>query len=202
VIEVDPASGLISIMGGKWTTHRAMAEDTINSVQEALGVAVTDCPTRSHLLHGGEGFTKDLWKEIGREYPVSQETAQHLTGKFGTAAWNVLNLTRENANLARPIVAGSAPIQAEVVYSMREELAATIEDVLARRTGIQFYSWREAIQAAPVVGSLMAEELRWSDAEAKTAITAYVDKINHLLERAGLEQERSEGSSAGRSKVV
>jgi glycerol-3-phosphate dehydrogenase len=202
VIEVDATSGLISIMGGKWTTHRAMAEDTINEAQKALGVAVTDCPTRSHVLYGGEGFTKDLWKEIGREYPVSEETAQHLTGKFGTAAWNVLELTRENASLARPIVPGSAPIQAEVVYSVREELAARIEDAMARRTGIQFYSWREAIQAAPVVGSLMAEELRWSDTEARSAITAYVDKINHLLERAGLEQERSESSSAERSTAV
>jgi glycerol-3-phosphate dehydrogenase len=202
VIEVDAASGLISIMGGKWTTHRAMAEDTINEAQKALGVAVTDCPTRSHVLHGGEGFTKELWKEIGREYPVSEETAQHLTEKFGTAAWKVLELTRENASLVRPIIPESAPIQAEVVYSVREELAARIEDVIARRTGIQFYSWREAIQGAPVVGSLMAEELRWSDTEARSAITAYVDKINHLLERAGLEQEQSEGSSAERSTAV
>ena len=85
---------------------------------------------------------------------------------------------------------------------MRHELAATIEDVLARRLGVQFYSWRDAIHAAPVVGSLMAQELHWPDAEAKSAITAYVDKINHLLERAGLEQERSEGSSAGRSTAA
>jgi glycerol-3-phosphate dehydrogenase len=202
VIEVDSASGLISIMGGKWTTHRAMAEDTVNAVQKALGAAVTDCPTREHVLHGGEGFTKDLWREIGRDYSIPDETAHHLTRKFGTAARNVLELTRQNANLARPIVAGGAPIQAEVVYSVREEMAAKIEDVLARRTGIQFYSWREAIQAAPVVGSLMAEELRWPDAEAQSAIAAYVDKINHLLERAGLEQERSEGAAAGRSTAV
>jgi glycerol-3-phosphate dehydrogenase len=198
VIEVDPASGLISIMGGKWTTHRAMAEDTVNAVQKALGVAVADCPTRDHVLHGSVGFTKDLSREIAREYSVPEETAHHLTRKFGTAARHVLELTRENANLARPLVAGCAPIQAEVLYSVREELALTIEDVLARRTGMQFYSWREAIQAAPVVGLLMAQELRWSDAEAKSAIAAYVDKINHLLEHAGLELE-SDRSSAARS---
>ena len=198
VIEIDSASGLISIMGGKWTTHRAMAEDTINAVQKALRVAVTECPTRSHVLHGGEGFTEDLWEEIVRTFPVSKATAQHLTGKFGAAAWNVLELTRENAKLSEPIIPGSAPIQAEVVYCVREELAATIEDVLARRTGIQFYSWREAIQAAPVVGSLLAEELKWSNAEAKSAITTYVERINRLLEHAGLEPERP----AGRSTTV
>ena len=202
VIEVDPSSGLISIMGGKWTTHRAMAEDTVNAVQKALGVPLTESPTRSHVLYGGEGFSGDLWEKLMAAHPISKETAHHLAAKFGTAAGNVLQLTLENRDLAQPIVPTNPAIQAEVVYCVRQELAATIEDVLARRLGVQFYSWRDAIHAAPVVGSLMAGELHWSDAEAKSAITAYVDKINHLLERAGLEQDRSEGSSTGRSTAA
>jgi len=202
VIEVDPSSGLISIMGGKWTTHRAMAEDTINAVQKALGVPVTESPTRSHVLYGGEGFSGDLWEKLMAAHPISKETAHHLAAKFGTAAENVLQLTLENRDLAQPILPTNPAIQAEVIYSVRQELAVTIEDVVARRLGIQFYSWREAIHAAPVVGSLMAKELHWSDTETKAAIKAYVDKINHFLERAGLEQERSEGSSAARSTAV
>ena len=202
VIELDAASGLISIMGGKWTTHRAMAEDTVSAAQKALGVAVTESPTRSHVLHGGEGFTSDFWEKLTAEYRISNETAHHLASKFGTAAREVLELTRANTNLGQPILFGHPPIQAEVVYSVRQELAQTIEDVLARRLGVQFYSWRDAIHSAPVVGTLMAEELHWSDAETKSAVTAYIDKINHLLERAGLEQERSEASSASRSTAV
>jgi glycerol-3-phosphate dehydrogenase len=202
VIEVDPSSGLISIMGGKWTTHRAMAEDTINAVQKALGVPLTESPTRAHALYGGEGFSGDLWEKLMAAHPISKETAHHLAAKFGTAAENVLQLTLENRDLAQPILPTNPAIQAEVIYSVRQELAVTIEDVVARRLGIQFYSWREAIHAAPVVGSLMAEELHWSDTETKSAIKAYVDKINHFLERAGLEQERSEGSSAARSTAV
>jgi len=135
-------------------------------------------------------------------HPISKETAHHLAAKFGTAAENVLQLTLENRDLAQPILPTNPAIQAEVIYSVRQELAVTIEDVVARRLGIQFYSWREAIHAAPVVGSLMAKELHWSDTETKAAIKAYVDKINHFLERAGLEQERSEGSSAARSTAV
>ena len=202
VLEIDAASGLISIMGGKWTTHRAMAEDTVTAAQKALGVAVTESPTRAHVLHGGEGFTSDFWEKLTAEYQISKETAHHLASKFGTAARNVLELTRENSDLAQPILPGHPPIQAEIVYSVREELAETIEDVLARRLGVQFYSWRDAVHSAPAVGTLMAQELHWSDAEAKSAVTAYINKINHLLERAGLEQERSEGSSASRSTAV
>jgi len=199
VIEVDPNSGLISIMGGKWTTHRAMAEDTINAVQKALGVAVSESPTRAHVLHGGDGFTSDLWEKLVRIYPVSKETAQHLAARFGTAARDVLELTRTNPDLAQALIPGSAQIQAEVVYGVREELAANIEDLISRRIGLQYYSWRDAIKAAPVVGSLMAQELQWTSAEEHEAATRYVERINFFLERAGLHPE---ASPAGRSSAA
>jgi len=199
VIEIDPKSGLISIMGGKWTTHRAMAEDTINAVQKALGREVSESPTRAHVLHGGQGFTSDLWEELVRIYPVSKETAQHLSAKFGTAAWNVLELTRANRSLAEPLIPGSAQIQAEVVYAVREELAATIEDVISRRIGLQYYSWRDAIKAAPIVGSLMAQELQWTDVQAQEAVTRYVERINFFLQRAGLPPE---AGPVGRSSAA
>jgi len=199
VIEIDAKSGLISIMGGKWTTHRAMAEDTINAVQKALGVAVTESPTRAHLLHGGEAFTSDLWETLVRIYPVSKETAQHLAAKFGTAASDVLELTRTNPDLAQALIPGSAQIQAEVVYGVREELAANIEDVISRRIGLQYYSWRDAIKAAPAVGSLMAQGLQWTSAQEHEAVTHYVERINFFLERAGLQPEPS---AVGRSSAV
>src|SRR5579862_7279369 len=82
VIEIDAASGLISIMGGKWTTHRAMAEDTINAAQKALGIPVTESPTRSHLLYGADGFTADLWEKLAAAFPISKETGHHLASKF------------------------------------------------------------------------------------------------------------------------
>jgi glycerol-3-phosphate dehydrogenase len=191
VIEVDSASGLISIMGGKWTTHRAMAEDTIHRVQQALGAPQTDSRTRNYVLYGGQGFTDDFWKQLCRRFPISEKTAHHLAGKFGTAAAKVLALGKDNDALMEPILEGGTAIRAEVVYSVRYEMACTIEDVLARRLGMQFYSWRDAIEAAPVVGALMAEELHWNDAVARDAIKEYVEKINHLLDSAGLAFEPS-----------
>jgi glycerol-3-phosphate dehydrogenase len=202
VMEIDAASGLISIMGGKWTTHRAMAEDTINAAQKALGVPVTESPTKSYLLHGSQGFSEGFWEELVRTYSISKETAQHLASKFGTAARDVLQLARENPRLAQPILAGHPQVQAEVIYSVREELAAAIEDVIARRLGIQFYSWRDAVHAAPVVGDLMAAELNWSDTDEKSAVETYVRKINHFLEEAGLEPEASSDAMAARVPAV
>src|SRR5215469_16208822 len=99
VIEIDAASGLISIMGGKWTTHRAMAEDTIHAVQRALGVPQTDSETRDNVLYGGVGFTDDYWKQLCRDKAVSEDTAHHLASKFGTPSGEVVGLGRENATL-------------------------------------------------------------------------------------------------------
>lgn len=202
VIEIDSASGLISIMGGKWTTHRAMAEDTINAVQKALGTPVTESPTRSHILYGGQGFTSELSEKVAADHPIAKDTAKHLTAKFGSAAWEVLEIAKADRSLEQLIIPGRPLIHAEVIYSVREELAETIEDVVARRLGIQFYSWRDAIQAAPVVGSLMAKELGWSNEDTKSAVASYVGKINGLLEKAGLEPESSFGTSAGHASAV
>jgi glycerol-3-phosphate dehydrogenase len=197
VIEVDLASGLTSIMGGKWTTHRAMAEDTIHVVQKALGLPQTESLTRNHILHGGEGFTDDYWKKLCRAYPISEGTARHLAAKFGTASERILELTVEDPTFMQPIHAEGRAIRAEVVYAVRYEMAATIEDVLARRVGMQFYSWTDCIDAAPIVGSLMMKELRWSTAFTRDAITGYAEKIEHLLDSAGLSHKRGASSGKG-----
>ena len=202
VIEEDPASGLISIMGGKWTTHRAMAEDTIDRVQQVLGSTRAISQTRNYVLYGGKGFTDDYWNMLCRQYRLPDETAHHLAAKFGTAAEKVLALGSENAALLDPILEARPAIKAEVVYAVRHEMAATIEDVLARRIGMQLYSWRDAIQAAPVVGSLIAEELSWTSSFTRTAIMHYVERVNHLLDSAGLSRERSPASMSRESAAA
>jgi glycerol-3-phosphate dehydrogenase len=200
VIEVDAFSGLISIMGGKWTTHRAMAEDTVHRVQQALGVTPTESLTRNHVLFGGENFTDDYCEKLACQHGLSEALARHLTSKFGTASEKILALARENTALLKPIIPNFPAIGAEVVYAVRHEMAATIEDVLARRIGMQLYSWRDSLEAAPVVGSLMAAELRWDDAYESEAVHRYAQKINHLLDSAGLSH-KGPLSKAGASGI-
>lgn len=191
VIEIEPTSGLISIMGGKWTTHRAMAEDTIDVVEKTLGRVAGDCPTRHHVLHGSEDWTKDYWQKLVNTYKVAPDLAHHLSAKFGTAAGNILDLVKVDASLGERIISEHPMIRAEVVYAVREELAATVEDVLARRAGVQFYSWRSAQKAAPVVGAILGAELGWNDDQIQSAVNAYVLHINRLLDFAGLPRETS-----------
>lgn len=188
-VEVDSASGLVSILGGKWTTYRAMAEDTINTVQRYLYMSVTKCPTALHALSGSENYTADFWRRLLAEYELSESTARHLAGKYGSLALDVLSGAAREPELLNPIVGGMAPIRAEIVFSIRHEMAISIEDILARRIGLQLSGWRQAVRAAPIVAHYLARELSWSPSQSHDAIRQYVAKINRMLKSIGLEAE-------------
>ena len=192
-IEVDPQSGLISIMGGKWTTHRAMAEDTITATQKYLGMPVTPALTRNHPLTGSRGFTAEYWLSLVKDYGISEPAARHLVERYGTTAPVVLELAKQDAELGKPLVEGFAPIRAEVVYSA-SEMAATIEDVLARRIGLEFFSWRAAQQAAPIVGALLGRELGWTAAQTESSVQEYVSRIDKYFRVAGLASASARGA--------
>jgi glycerol-3-phosphate dehydrogenase len=185
-VELDSQSGLISIMGGKWTTYRAMAQDTIDAVQKCLGVSLSQCQTLRHRLVGSEGYSTDYWRALTKLYGVTESTARHLAGKFGTRASDVMDLARENPELAQPLVEGLAPLRAEVTFGIRDEMAVSIEDILSRRIGLQAHSWKNAMRAAPVVAELLARELGWLESRKQEALNQYLEKIRELMEKAGL----------------
>ena len=187
-VEVDEGSSLVSILGGKWTTYRAMAEDTINAVQDVLGVSRTPGFTRRHRLAGGEAYTPGQWKVLASEHNLTEATARHLSEKFGSEAFAVVAIAAENPELKQPLISGAPAIQAEIVYCARHEMAVTIEDVLARRTGLQFFSWKLAVEAAPVVAEHMARELGWSEHQKQQAIHDYIGKIEKSLDAIGLRR--------------
>jgi glycerol-3-phosphate dehydrogenase len=192
-VEVDRESGMISILGGKWTTYRRMAEKTIDRVQATLGARVGGCLTRTMPLSGSEGYHPAYWRDITQQFDVGEDAARHLSHKYGTAAVEVLGLADGAPDLRRPLIEGAAPIRAEVIYSTRHEMAMTLEDVLARRIGLELYDWRLAMEAAPAVAELMGPELGWTRAEATREVDAYQSKVRHLLETAGLPGRRSPG---------
>jgi glycerol-3-phosphate dehydrogenase len=185
-VEFDPASGLISIMGGKWTTHRAMAEDTLNVTQKYLGDTRRKCSTLNHPLLGSDGYAPGYWKSLAQRFGLTELTARHLAQKYGVCAPDVMKLAETDPDLAHPLLEGLAPIRAEVVFAAREELAVTIEDVLARRIGLQLYSWRDAIRATPAVAELLARELGWPESAKQQATSEYVAKIQVVIEKAGI----------------
>jgi len=199
-VELDEKSGLVSIMGGKWTTYRAMAEDTINEVQRCLGAGVTPAKTAEHPLAGSEGYTPEYAKVLEAKFGVVEETARHLSLKFGTRATQVLEMAGANPEWREPIVPGFSPIRAEIVYAVREEMAMTIEDVLSRRIGLQLLDWRASREAAGITGAFLANELGWSGDFERQAVESYREKISRMLEVAGLPDAQSAAETSSRNE--
>ena len=100
----------------------------------------------------------------------------------------MLELIHADADLRLQLVDGFPALRAEVVYCAREESAQTIEDVLARRLGLQLYDWRSSILAAPVAGELLGRELGWSETEKSEQATRYIEKIRGFLRELGLSE--------------
>jgi len=74
------------------------------------------------------------------------------------------------------------------VFFIRHEMAETIEDLLARRTGTQLQGWRQALEAAPVAGALLAKEKNWNSAKTEVAVSEYSGKVRGFLKELALSE--------------
>jgi glycerol-3-phosphate dehydrogenase len=171
-VEVDQVSGLVSILGGKWTTYRQMAERTIDCVEGRLQRSRTPSRTRDHLLSGADGYSPDFWRSLLPA--VSESTARHLASKYGTNAPKVIALAAAEPDLAGVLVAGAPQIRAQVIYAARNEMATTVEDVLTRRTGLELWSFRIARDAARPVAELLGKEFGWTAPQIDDAVQRYL----------------------------
>jgi len=133
------ASGLITITGGKWTTYRRMAEDVVDQAQWVAGLNAAPCVTKTLRLHGA---TAEPCADVfGSDRAAIIELGGSLPDGESTATYEV------------PITRG------EVAWFARQEMARSVEDVLARRTRWLLRDARASITAAPIIARWLAAEL-------------------------------------------
>ncbi|MGD0082000.1 MAG: glycerol-3-phosphate dehydrogenase/oxidase [Acidimicrobiales bacterium] len=154
-------NGLVTITGGKLTTYRKMAEDTISAVGHVLGRNLGASPTRRLKLRGADG-TGALGKPgAARSLGTTDAVLDHLVHRYGGESPAVLGLIQDEPELAEPLVSGLPDLAAEAVYSVRYEMAQCLEDVLARRTRSVVFDAAATRDATPHVAALMGRELGW-----------------------------------------
>lgn len=196
------ASGLLTCAGGKWTTYREMAEETVNEAIKEFGLApkaVSDpprvsgtwveddatldgkCQTHRVRLVGAHGYSKTLYINLIQHYGLETEVARYLCTAYGDRAWTVAALSSPTEN--RFPVRGNRIsdlypfIDGEVRYCVRHEYAQTAADVIARRMRLAFLNAQAALEALPKVIDLMSEELNW---DAKRKEREWNDTIKYL----------------------
>ena len=135
---ITPSSGLVTIAGGKWTTYRQMAEDTIDATVNYFGIKADKCRTKELKLIGAEGWRPTLHLPLIQMYGIDTDVAKHLVESYGNRAWTVASLT-EITGERWPVRGVKLSkmywyVEGEIIYAVRYEYACTAVDVLARRT--------------------------------------------------------------------
>lgn len=143
------ASGLITVIGGKWTTYRQMGEDLIDKAEINASLARKPSRTASLKLHG---FPSDPATDVA-----------HLRNVYSSDSEKLDSLIRETPELATAIHPRLPYRAANVIWAAKFEMAQTIEDVLARRTRSLFLDAKAAMESAELVGTLLQQELNRSD---------------------------------------
>jgi len=164
-IEVSP-SGLITIAGGKWTTYRKMAEDTVDRAMKVGELVGGKCETISLKIHGHrKGSHEDKFR------------------LYGSDADGLKKMIDEDPVLGTPMHSELPICPAQILWAIRHEMARTIEDVLSRRTRCLLINARASLVIAPEVGRLMAEELGEGEDWQGVQLQHYSDLTSHYLPR-------------------
>ncbi|KAI9095876.1 FAD dependent oxidoreductase-domain-containing protein [Phlyctochytrium arcticum] len=178
-------SGLLTIAGGKWTTYREMAQETIDEAIKVFELKPTGpCVTENVLLVGSHNWSKNTFIKLVQHFGVDTEVAQHLVSAYGDRAWAVASLASLSGSrwplVGKPLAHGYPYIEAEVRYAVQREYACTAVDVIARRTRLAFLNAQAALESLPRVIDIMAEELGWSAARKTQEYTNGKDFLKYM----------------------
>lgn len=168
--------GLVTVTGGKLTTYRKMAEDTVDTVAKVLGTNLPSSPTKRLALRGALGGDGLARPRAAESFGVDDVVLATLVKRYGGDAPAVASLIEQRGELDRPLVPGLPYLAAEAVYACRYEMAQRLEDVLARRTRSLLLDAAACRAAAAEVATLMGEELGWDKAR-RAAELAHIDGI-------------------------
>lgn len=176
------SSGLVSVVGGKMTTYRRMAQDTVDLLSRQDG-AKPFHPTQSLPLQGSAGWGR-AQKEIacrGVKLGLTVDMVKHLSQSYGSEAQTVLNLIEEDMSLATPLINDLPYVKAEVLYACRYEMAMTPEDILSRRTSITLEDRQRGCGVVSEVAAMMAQELGWSFDQQQALANDYLAEIQRQI---------------------
>jgi glycerol-3-phosphate dehydrogenase len=185
-------SGLVTITGGKLTTYRKMAADTVDVLVRQLGVGARRGWTEHLPVHGSTGLADLRQPGAAQRFGVAEATFAHLLGRYGDDTPAVLAVVGERPDFAEPVAGGLPFLAGEVIYAVRCEMAATVEDVLSRRMRVLPFDARAASAAAARVAQLMAGELGWDPERTATEVKRFRE-----LAAASLPAVAASGDRAG-----
>ncbi|XP_014019675.2 glycerol-3-phosphate dehydrogenase, mitochondrial isoform X2 [Salmo salar] len=168
-------SGLVTIAGGKWTTYRSMAEDTLDAAVKAHNLSAGPSKTVGLMLEGAKDWTPTMYIRLVQDYGLEVEVAQHLASSYGGRAYEVAKMAHVTGKrwpiVGKRLVSEFPYIESEVQYAIKE-YACTAIDVIARRTRLGFLNVQAAEEALPRIVDIMGKQLTWSEQRKREELSA------------------------------
>jgi glycerol-3-phosphate dehydrogenase len=188
----EPVPGLITIAGGKLTTYRVMAEDTVDNASESAGIDVPETRTSQIALVGATGYSSmnRNRSELASRYEVSEAEIKRLLNRYGNETLTILDLAASNPELGKRLPSGKY-LGAEVQFAVTNEGALHLDDVLTRRTRLSIESEDRGTEAAPVVAAIMAPLLGWDDVTIAREIDHYNKRVEAERESQRMPTDRT-----------
>ena len=181
--ESEELEALISIVGGKLTTYRNLAQQTVELIFRRLRKDAPECMTASTPLPGaGTERRSVLGDRLRRAYGLSSLTSERLPSVYGTRASDVVKLTTEDKFLLEVFDAETGAIAAEVVHAFKYELAQTLADCLLRRTMVGMNSTC-GLNAVERAADIAQAYLGWPDKQRKSEIATYLNSVERFRVR-------------------
>jgi glycerol-3-phosphate dehydrogenase len=194
------AGGVITITGGKLTTYRRMAADTVDAVVGAVGwrQGLSRRSRTARLpLHGTPGYQQVVDDAPGLSTVVGAGAVDHLANRYGGETPALVAMCEHDPSLAEPLVPGLPYLRAEAVFAARYEMAMTLDDIVTRRTRARLLARDACAEVAPAVAALVAPELGWDDDEQARQVAALRDLIAGERGAAGLDELAGLGTTTG-----
>ena len=172
VVHVHPATGLLTVAGGKWTTYRRMAADAVDAAVAAFGLAPVEGGSRTEELQlvGSEGWGAEMWMGLVQRYALPEDVAQHLAGAYGARAWELCDAYLDVRGGRERLAPGHPYIRAEVPWAVTHEYAASVPDVLGRRMRLAFVDAAETGRVLGEVGGVLGGMLGWGRGEVRREV--------------------------------
>jgi glycerol-3-phosphate dehydrogenase len=162
-VVAESQSGLVTVVGGKWTTYRRIAADALRHLvgRQRWPLAASALTAEVQVL-GAAGYTAAAVEDLRRRHDLPEDLARHLGRSYGARMAGVAAIA--DAGYGRALAPGYPYIEAEVLWAAREEMAETVMDVLARRLRLAFLDRRAARACAVRVAELLGGERGWDAA--------------------------------------
>ncbi|MCG8604099.1 glycerol-3-phosphate dehydrogenase [bacterium] len=183
--EDEGVDGLISIIGGKLTTYRNLAQETVDYLFKRLEKPAPPCQTSTRPLLGGG--MKDIRKYIrencakySSRYGLDAAQIHYLISIYGRKFWRVLSLLEINPKLGERICQHNPDIKAQVVFSIQNELPKSLSDIYLRRTGIGTSACR-GLDCAETGAKIMGKNLKWRRKQIKKEVVDYEKSVAALF---------------------